>query len=499
MKFLNSIYWRKIILVMFIALLLRFYKITNPLTDAYHARQTQTAMVTRNILRDNFKFWMTRLDVFGPNPGYIILEFPIINIITAFIYLFTGINEIVGRIIAVIFSISAIPFIYLFGKNILNERIAFFATLIYTFLPASIYFGRTFMPEAPLMFFSISSIYFVYKWLDKKRKRDFLYATIFTAFCYLAKATSLFYMSFLFFCLFLIKEKKFWKQKNFYLFFILSLFPIFLWTIHSDKVNRTYNVGHTWDNLWLYGSLQLRLSKHFYLTLADHIFKAILTPIGSLLFILGMLLKPKNKSEYILHLWVIFVFLSFFILAGGQGHYYYQLPLILPAIFFISKSINFAITPELRDFWGKYIDFKIFKIIILFLFIAYLILYWIFFSDAYDISKRIPYHLEAARIISKFTPSDAIILVADFQNSLPTDLLYYADRKGWGISFDKPTDEIIQELENKIKQGANYLAVVSSYRHSLKEFYYKDDLYWQIKRKFKTLRIGKGYHIFVLQ
>src|SRR5688572_4535288 len=69
-----------LVLLLLAALVVRLYGVTSPLVDSLHQRQTQTAMVARNLYRDGLKVWMTRYDHMGFDDGYAILEFPLYNV-----------------------------------------------------------------------------------------------------------------------------------------------------------------------------------------------------------------------------------------------------------------------------------------------------------------------------------------------------------------------------------------------------------------------------------
>jgi len=275
---------RRLLVVLFLGVLLRLYRIDSPLLDAYHTRQTQTAMVTRNLVKDHFRFLYTRMNVFGDSPGYIILEFPIINLITAALYLVFGERVILGRLVALVFSALTIVLIYRLGRRLYNETVGLWAAFCFAVLPASVYFGRAFMPEAPMLFFSVAAVLCFQLWLDHGGFWRGLAAVGTAAMAYLAKTPTLIYIppviAYLAWCR---HGWRLFRRKELYLYALLSLLPIVAWLIHGDVVNRSAGVGHTVDNLWLYGPLSLRLKRHWYLTIADHLFRAILTPLGVLL------------------------------------------------------------------------------------------------------------------------------------------------------------------------------------------------------------------------
>jgi hypothetical protein len=195
---------------------------------------------------------------------------------------------------------------------------------------------------------------------------------------------------------------------------------------------------------------------------------------------------------------VLFFFVYVLILAGGQGHYYYQIPLVLPACLLIGRSMAFLRSEEVRSLIRRAMQPSHVRALGALLAVSYLALYVIYFSDAYSLSSRIPYHEEAGRVVREQTATDALVLVADFQEGLPTDFLYFADRHGWYLSLQGSPDEIMAEIEQGIAKGASVLAVVASGTHHLDEFYFKGDLFWRLRARFPTLAKADNYHLFSL-
>ena len=96
-----------LIIMIILSLTLRLYQINSPYTDKFTWKQTQTAMISRNMYR-NFTPFTPKVDFFG---GDKVIEgdFPIIQILTSFLYHILGMDFWVGRIIPILsFLISLI-------------------------------------------------------------------------------------------------------------------------------------------------------------------------------------------------------------------------------------------------------------------------------------------------------------------------------------------------------------------------------------------------------
>ena len=91
--------------ILFINIAILLITVSNSYTDGYNLRQSQTAIFAKNIFYDNFNIFPTRLSIFAPQKGEIILEFPFVHFLTALTYKFTPISEINGRLINLLFYI----------------------------------------------------------------------------------------------------------------------------------------------------------------------------------------------------------------------------------------------------------------------------------------------------------------------------------------------------------------------------------------------------------
>ena len=85
--------------ILFINIAILLITLSNSYTDGYNLRQSQTAILAKNIFYDNFNIFPTRLSIFAPQKGDIILEFPFVHFLTALTYKFSPISEILPLVI----------------------------------------------------------------------------------------------------------------------------------------------------------------------------------------------------------------------------------------------------------------------------------------------------------------------------------------------------------------------------------------------------------------
>ena len=59
--------------ILFVNIAILLITVSNSYTDGYNLRQSQTAILAKNIFYDNFNILPTRLSIFAPQKGDIIL------------------------------------------------------------------------------------------------------------------------------------------------------------------------------------------------------------------------------------------------------------------------------------------------------------------------------------------------------------------------------------------------------------------------------------------
>ncbi|MEK7064698.1 MAG: hypothetical protein AAB973_03785, partial [Patescibacteria group bacterium] len=114
--------------ILVLALVLRLYKIDNPVADWHSFRQADTASVTREYLKHGLNWLvpkyhdLSNIQSGKENPaGYRMVEFPIINGATAALIQILHLQAqevLVGRLVSVLFSLITIVSIYLLGRSL---------------------------------------------------------------------------------------------------------------------------------------------------------------------------------------------------------------------------------------------------------------------------------------------------------------------------------------------------------------------------------------------
>ena len=469
--------------IFFIALAIRLWGVTNPLLDFHAWRQTLTATIAYNFYVDGMNFVTPRLNMID---SIFHFEFPLFTYLVALLYKIFGFNEILGRLVAIAFSMGSIWFLYLLGKRYFDETSSLVACALFAVLPFSVYYSRTFMPESAMIFFSISMVYMFARWLDTRKWNHFLLASLFSTLAFLVKLPTLYMGAPLLFLAWNKFQGKIFYQPLLYIFVIVILIPPALWYSYIARLQfETYGGSNVWlDMLKDYEVLfTLRYWKLIFVTrLMEKMFAFTVFPF----VVLGMRAYTSNKENHVLHIWFFSICLYFIIAAKYNFiHEYYQVPIIPVGCLFAGKF--------LADFYRKNTSGDIYKSGKSWL--VTLMIIFIPIHSIYKLDGRLNYndtYLEISAAVQQETvKTDRLILEETVSNPR---IFYYSQRKGWGYSiFDKINPLTPSRLEDLIKKGATHYVMALAKPDKL-----KPELYSFLKSNYQLILQEEHVTIFKL-
>jgi len=145
-----------------------------------------------------------------------------------------GFGEISARFTELIFSIFAIPAIYLIGKMMFNKKIALISAFLLSIFWQHLFFSFRLMTEIPAMTFFLFSVYFFWKGYVKKNNKILIWFGVFLGLAFLTRAGTL--VMFAIFPLYLLvtERLKFLKNKHLWysgliILLIMSSFFVFIY------------------------------------------------------------------------------------------------------------------------------------------------------------------------------------------------------------------------------------------------------------------------------
>jgi 4-amino-4-deoxy-L-arabinose transferase-like glycosyltransferase len=438
--------------ILLISFLTRLIGITNPVLGWHSWRQSDTASIARNFFENGFNILYPQINWGASGTGFVESEFQIYSFIVSILYSIFGVDDIVGRFVSLLCSVSTVFGLYLLVKKMLNEKTAKWSALIYAILPLNIFYGRAFMPESLMLMCSVYSIYFLNQWLDKNSIKFFILAWFFTASAVLIKLPA-FYLGLPLLYLAIQKYRiGVFKQLSLYILAICVLIPVVLWYYHAHQL---FLNGGSSFGIWTYGQdkwgmFSLLMERAWY---NDVFFKSIaerhLTYPAFILFIAGLFLKRTHPKEKLFDYWLIAVLIFIFIAAQAhRAQEYYTLPFTLPASVYAGKIFAKYIPSFRQSFRSK-------KLSTYFLFLCLLLictLSYLRVARFFDSESNSQVVLQIGSDVKQLSgTNDKIITVS---NGNPV-YLYHSHRFGWTAM---PQQLDTAYITGKVNEGAKFLA-----------------------------------------
>ncbi|HTR82062.1 MAG TPA: glycosyltransferase family 39 protein [Bacteroidota bacterium] len=445
-------YW--IWAILLLAIGLRLYHINFPVAGWHSWRQADTAAIAKNFYENGFRLLFPQIDWGGNSPGYVESEFQLYPFLVALLYKIFGVDDMIGRLLSVLFSAATVGGLYLLTKKYCSDRVALWSAFIYAVIPLNIYFGRAFMPEPAMLMFSVFGIYWFSEWLDRGGTIYFVSSLLCIALAALLKIPALYLglpLLFLSHCKYgngLLKQKLLW------LFVLLVFLPVALWYYHAHEIflasGLTFRIWEVGTDKW--GNLDIITTVKFY---NDVFFKSIaerhLTYAGFIPFATGLSITRQRKEEKVFDFWLLAVVIYIIIVArGNQVHEYYQLPFILPASVFAGKAFDkYLSLDSFSESMGARLVVPYFFSLCFFGLLVLSYLRYANFMKGEDVTSPL-FKLGAS--VQSLTEKHALIVAVDEGNPV---VLYRSDRKGWNSS---PEDLDSLFLTEKKGLGAKFIA-----------------------------------------
>ena len=351
---------------------------------------------------------------------------------------------------------------------------ALLAALLYLLFPMSIYYGRTFMPEALMILLSVGSLWAFARWVDSGRQWAFALAALVAALCFLVKIPTL-YLGFPLVALAWVRWGwRFLLKPVLWLYLVLALAPAVLWYWHAnllfEETGLTFGIWNRygydkWDHSLLF-------TADFYWTLLKRFWQSVYTPAGAVLVLAGLTLAPVQRREWTLWVWMGgLVLYFFFIPEGNRRLHYYQLPFVPVGALLAGRVLEAILGADAPSAgWCRFArnwkhHWRVALVCTLVVGIA-----------AYSAWAIGPYYKQpnnlhnyyqschlVGRILDAKLPQDAMMVIGDEDQNAgvphraqsPT-LLYYCHRKGWQITLDEFTPD---RLDSLAAEGADYFLV----------------------------------------
>ena len=437
-------------IILILGIILRLYKIGNPIADWHSWRQADTASVSKVFVQKGIDLLRPRYHdissiqtgIFNPQ-GYRMVEFPIYNAIHAvLVRSFPSISlEVWGRIISIVSAAVSAFFLFLIGRRYMGIWGGVLASFFFMFLPYNIYFTRVILPEPMATALALGSVWFFINFIDSERRGALYLSGLLLSASLLMKPFTLFYTLPL---IYLALEKYGWKGilantkrlVPFMVFVNIVLVPFLLWRGWISG----FPEGIPFFT-WAFNGDRIRFRPAFWRWLfAERIGKLFLGVWGLVPFSLGIL-STKKKDIFNLLFFLGGVLYMTTVATANVRHDYYQIFIIPMLVLPLAKGTIYLWKSKTFSHWISR-PLAVFSILMMLMLGAYQA------KEYYKINH--PEIIEAGKAVDRLTPKDSIV-IAPYNGD--TAFLYQTGRLGWP-AIDDSIDRIIEK-------GAGYYVSVN--------------------------------------
>ena len=458
-------------------------------------READMSSIAVNYLHNGFRFLYPQIDWGGAGPGYVEMEFPLIPFLTALLFGIFGVHELCALIIPFLSGLGVVIAIYFLGTRLYSPGVGFVAAVFGAVSPLLSLASQTFLVEPTLLLCSVLAVYFLVRWAETDRLREYVFALVFTSLAALLKLTAL-YLGLPLLAVFAAKYGRGVVRKQaFWLFGILSLLPVVLWYYHAHNLYAEY--GNTFGILAggynKFARADMLLDPGFYSLMAKRILLSVSTPVVFVLFLFGMFRRPSRSIVYTLHWWVAaLVVYTLLIAEGNKDMIYYQLPW-LPVVSVFGSAGLFSILEvvERMAVFSSSVRRTAVTFVALISVVAISIV-WVIVRSSHVPITFLDYEADIkarAQEVKAVTPPGSLLVVSTSYGNektpstidTPPQMFYFSERRGWYLALAWLSPSVLDSLKMK---GADYLVVFGGDVNALRE---RGELYQQLVVKFRPV------------
>ena len=345
------------------------------------------------------------------------------------------------RFVTLLFSLGSIIFLYLIGRQLFNLRVGLITAAFMAFLPYSLYYSRTILPEIPSVCLALACLYFGLSVLKRPQAWRFGLITFTGALALLLKPTSLFLLLPLAVtAVFILRRRPHLTPAWFFCLLAITL-PLYFWRQWISY----YPEGIPYA-VWLYNGNGIRLRPAWFRWLFYERLTKLVLGSGLLpLFLIGLWsgIVAWRRLPSGLTSWFNFSLglgtLAYLIVfaTGNVQHDYYQIITLPFVCLILAHGLDFILSTGSRPLrWLALVSLGLGWF-----------LSWRLVSGYYQINHWSIVH--AGQTVDRLTSPDALVIAPYFGD---TAFLYQTNRRGWPLG---------RFIDEKITDGADYYVTVN--------------------------------------
>lgn len=465
-----------LVLTIGLGLWLRLQYLDLPLAEAHRWRQITNADVARNFARHSLNIFYPEASWGGP-VGYLNMEFPLLQWIAAVLFRLFGESERICRLVSIAFSIGTVPLVYDLGRRLFGRPAGRAAAVLMAVSPSIVFFGRTFISDVPMLFFSVAAVLAYVAHAENGRRGTAVLGAVCTALAGLVKLPALLILAPIAWVNWRRNGLRALRDPWVGLALAAAVLATGAWYWHGDRLHHMTGLGQAilhpsgtyapdiavaarpMMGVSHWANYQVLATWDWYRTLGERLWSLHLTPVATGLALWGLLCLVRVPGRSILDVWFLAaVSVTFVAAQGNYAHEFHQLPLLPPLALYFGLGAAMAFDgPWLREiggrWWGPAASAGLVAALALISFERSAVVPALFRPDTLD---YLP--ITAGAAISRIVAPDELMVVVEYEayGSNSPILLYRTDRRGWSFDLHAISPHLIDRL--KVRYGVTYFA-----------------------------------------
>ena len=460
-----------------VAVAFRLPYIDLPMAEMHRWRMITNADIARNFYEQSMNIFQPQVSWGGSSAAYVGMEFPLLHWLAAVLFHVSSNITLVCRGLSVVFSVAAVWATYGLGARLFGRPAGRAAAFLLAVSPSFVFFGRTFISDVPMVFFSVGAVWAFVTYADTGETRAAWWGIVCASLACLVKIPAVIIFVPIAWCAWTARRWRAVVDPMWIAAIVIPLVATVLWYWYADVLFHRTGLGQAiWHASGGYAAsvamatAQAQGISHwskpsdfvdleFYKTMLWRTWALHLTPPGFALALAGWLLAWRSSRRIVVDLWfataVLFILVS---IEGNRHHEFHQLPALPPlALFF-----GLAAAPA---FDGQFLrTFARLRIAPVLAAAALLVLALLGFENSgvvegfYRPAALDRVTISAGRAIEERVPQGDTVITVEFERfggNSPI-LLFWAHRKGWSLDLESITPHVIQRLHRH--EGADFFA-----------------------------------------
>lgn len=446
-------YW-PVILVGFLVLVSLYDLMSPRFIGPTILRQTQTAMLTENFVREGFSLKGLYLNIHGNEKPIMAFEFPIYNAVVGLAFSCFSFNPIWGKIVSFVASVASLFLLCFLVRNLYGERMALYSGLLFILSPLGMMMRTAFQPDSLGLMFVLASLAMLYRWRKDHARITLVLFSICLVLAGLTKYPLLVPYLPVIALAFISGNEQSIRFPDVSELFIVGIFfvaPILAWYSFRGQITHpAFGNPLQERSMFLFGDLMRFFSFRFYTIPTYCVIFLACSGIGVLLLLLSLLHLSPLKAALLLGIPLYLIVIP----TSAVQHYYWYACTPLFA-FLMADGYCFAL-----DYCGGGL-----RALLKYGISTTLIIVFMAVSIYAMVVRQDKVIYEASDTVRRLTASTDLIFVMNMHNltngfggNNPT-LFYLAKRNGWNISASFNRQEALNQIEARRQAGARWLVI----------------------------------------